>query len=349
MKPIILPIFLSHLGCRQRCLFCNQKAVSPEPLSPPSVRRFIGTSLSKLPGYQDQIKQVAFYGGSFTAIPRKEQVCYLMEVQPFLGPGLIDSIRVSTRPDSLDGEILSLLKDYGVKTIEIGAQSMIDQILQQSQRGHVAENTISSVSRLKKWGFDVGIHLMMGLPGDSRELFLRSIDQVIGLKPDFVRIHPTLVLRGAGLENLWKKGEYLPLSLDETILWLKEGLLRLERASIPVARIGLQTDRTLEKHFIAGPYHPALHQMVDSAIAFDMAARLLKNHSNGREVTFICHPREVSNLRGQRNRNIMDLQAQFHLKEILIQGSEEVTRGSLVMITSKGCVSINRMKFYPDS
>jgi histone acetyltransferase (RNA polymerase elongator complex component) len=189
---------------------------------------------------------------------------------------------------------------------------------------------------------EVGIHLMPGLPGDSRDLFLWTIDRVIRLKPDFVRIHPTLVLRGAGLENLWKRGEFRPLSMDETILWLKEARLLLEKASIPIARIGLQADRTLETYILAGPYHPALRQRVDSAIAWDMAVHLLRSHPNSREATFICHSSEASNLRGHRNRNVSDLKKRFHLKEIFIQESGDVMRGSLALVTNKGCVSINR-------
>jgi len=343
MNPIILPIFLPHLGCRQRCLFCNQKAVAPGPLSPESAGRFIETSLSKFPSSQrDRIKQVAFYGGSFTAMAQDAQVRYLKEVQPFLHSGQIDSIRISTRPDALDDEVLSLLREYGVRTVEVGAQSMTDQVLLLSQRGHRAEDTVASVPRLRKWGFEVGIHLMMGLPGDSRDLFLRSLDRVIDIRPDFVRIHPTLVLRGAGLETLWRRKIYLPLSLDEAIPWLKNGLLRLERASIPVARIGLQPDQELERHFLAGPYHPALHQMVDSAIAYDLAMHLLQGHPEGTKATFVCHPKELSNLRGQKNKNLLKLKDRFLLKEILVQSSEDVMRGSLLLQSTKGNVSVHR-------
>ena len=343
MKPLIFPIFLPNLGCRERCLFCNQKAVATEIPSPSSVRKFIETSLIGSPSdKKDHEKQIAFYGGSFTGIPQDNQVDYLKEVQPLLRSGLIHSIRISTRPDALDEEILSLLKEYGVKTVEIGAQSMMDEVLLLSTRGHSAEDTISAASRLRRWGFEVGIHLMIGLPGDNCDRFLQTLDQVIDLKPDLLRIHPTLVLKGSPLELLWRAGRYSPIPLEEAIYWLKKGLLKLERSSVRVARIGLQPTEELEKHLLAGAYHPALHQLIDSEITFDMAKQLLQIHPEEREAFFLCNPKEVSNLRGQRNGNILKLENQFHLKKISIQSREDVPRGSLFLQNLRGSFYIQR-------
>jgi histone acetyltransferase (RNA polymerase elongator complex component) len=342
-SPLIIPIFLPYLGCREHCLFCNQKATATEIPSPSSVRSFIEASLTELPSdKKNREKQVAFYGGSFTAIHREEQIRYLKEIQPFLASGLIDSIRISTRPDALDEEILALLKEYGVKTVELGTQSMIDQVLFLAKRGHCAEDTISAVLRLRQWGFEVGIQLMIGLPGDTFDRFLKTLDQTIDLKPDFVRIHPTLVLKGAPLENLWRVGKYSPMPLDEAIQWLKRGLLKLELASIPVARVGLQPTSDLEKNLLAGPYHPALHQLIDSAIFFDMAQHLLQTSPNGSQAFFHCHPKEVSNLRGQRNENILRLKEHFKLNKILIEERKELPRSCLVIQTQTGEVSMQR-------
>jgi histone acetyltransferase (RNA polymerase elongator complex component) len=343
MAPLIIPIFLPNVGCRDRCLFCNQKASAEGLLPPSSVRNFIEASLAGIPhNKKNREKQVAFYGGSFTATHRDNQVHYLEEVQPFLASGLIHSIRISTRPDALDEEVLSLLKEYGVKTVEIGTQSMIDEVLMLANRGHEAEDTISAASRLREWGFEVGLQLMISLPGDSFVRFLQTLDQVIDLKPDFVRIHPTLVLKGAPLEILWRAGRYSPLSLEEAIQWLKRGLLKLERSSIPMARIGLQPTKELERDFLAGPFHPALHQLVDSEIFFDMATSLLDLFDGKLEPIFFCHTTEISNMRGQRNGNIMRLREKFQLKDIFIQGREDVPKGSLVLQTQKGDISIHR-------
>ena len=341
--PLIIPIFLPYQGCRERCLFCNQKAIAGGPPSPSSVRDFIQSSLNGIfSDIKGREKQIGFYGGSFTTIPKDEQVRYLKAVQPFLVSGLIDSIRISTRPDALDEEILSLLKEYGVKTVEIGVQSMIDEVLLLSRRGHCAKDTIDSIRCLKQQGFEVGLQLMIGLPADTFDRFFQTLDQIIELKPDFVRIHPTLVLKGAPLENLWRDREYLPLSLGESVQWLKKGILKLERASLSVARIGLQPTKELERDFLAGPYHPALHQLIDSAIFFDMATSLLKTSQINGRALLLCHPKEVSNLRGQRNENILRLKKHFKLSEILIDGRQELPRGYLGLQNPRGEVSIHR-------
>jgi histone acetyltransferase (RNA polymerase elongator complex component) len=343
MTPLILPIFLPHLGCRQHCLFCNQKATATEVPSPQSVREFIEASLrhfSSRPGERE--RQVAFYGGSFTAMSLEDQVSYLKEVQPFLSSGRIDSIRLSTRPDALNEETLATLKKYGVKTVEIGVQSMLDEVLILSKRGHGANDSASAILRLKHWGFEVGVHLMIGLPGDTCDYFLRSLDRIVDLRPDFVRIHPTLVLRGAPLEELWRNGEYSPLSLDEAIQSLKKGMLKLEKASLPLARIGLQPTKELEEHLVAGPFHPALHQLVDSAIFHDMAEDLLRNHPNGSKPVFVCHPKDLSNLKGQRNENLQRLKNRFKLSDIFIFSHKDVERGDLGLQTKEGEVLIER-------
>ena len=345
--PLIIPVFLPAMGCHERCLFCNLKTAPEGLFPPPSVRNFIEASLARIPyDKKNREKQIAFYGGSFTAIHRDDQVCYLKEVQPFLASGLIHSIRISTRPDALDEEILSLLKEYRVKTVEVGVQSMIDEVLLLAHRGHCAADTVDAVSRLKNKKFEVGLQLMIGLPGDTYDRFVQTLDRVIELQPDFVRIHPTLILKGAPLEDVWRAGEYSPLPLGETVQWLKKGILKLEESSIRVARIGLQPTKELERDYIAGPYHPALHQLIDSAIFFDMAMSLLQVSPKNGQALFLCHPKEVSNLRGHKNENILKLKNKFNLKEIFLQQVEEISRESLILQTSTGKISIDRKKLY---
>jgi histone acetyltransferase (RNA polymerase elongator complex component) len=343
-KPLIIPIFLPAMGCRERCLFCNQKEAAEGPSSPSSVRNLIETTLAGIPHHKkNREKQVAFYGGSFTAIHRDDQVRYLKEVQPFLVSGLVDSIRISTRPDALDEETLSVLKEYGVKTIEVGVQSMIDEVLFFARRGHRAADTVDAVSRLKEKDFEVGLQLMIGLPGDTCDRFLQTLDQIIELKPDFVRIHPTIVLKGAPLEDLWRAGEYSPVPLSEAVQWLKKSIPKLEQSSIRVARIGLQPTKELERDYLAGPYHPAFHQLVDSAIFLDMATSLLQTAQKNGQAKFLCHPREVSNLRGQKNENILKLKKDFNLSEILIEERKELPKGFLGLQTLEGVVSTDKM------
>jgi histone acetyltransferase (RNA polymerase elongator complex component) len=170
---------------------------------------------------------------------------------------------------------------------------------------------------------------MIGLPSDTCDRFLQTLDRVIELKPDFLRIHPTLVLKGALLENLWREGRYSPLSLDETVDWLKRGLVRFENSSIPVARMGLQPTDELQRDFLAGPYHPALRHLIDAAIFFDMATSLLQTSQKNGRALFSCHPKEISNLRGQKNENILRLKKDFNLSDIFIDGRQELPRGYL--------------------
>ncbi len=346
--PLIIPVFLPAMGCHQRCLFCNQRASAENSLSPISVRNFIEASLPALPSEgRQREKQIAFYGGSFTAIPRDDQIRYLKEVQRFLISGLIDSVRISTRPDALDEETLSLLKEYGVKTVEVGVQSLIDEVLFLAQRDHRAVDAVDAVGRLKDKNFEVGLQLMIGLPGDTLERFLQTLDRVIELKPDFLRIHPTLVLKGAPLEDLWRAGEYSPMRLEEAVRWLERGILKLEKSSIRVARIGLQPTKDLERDYLAGPHHPALHQLVDSAIFSDMATSLLKASQKNDRVVFFCHPKEVANLRGQKNENILKLKKDFNLSQILIEERKELPKGFLGLRTVDGETSVHG-KSLPD-
>jgi histone acetyltransferase (RNA polymerase elongator complex component) len=219
---------------------------------------------------------------------------------------------------------------------------MIDEVLSIAHRGHCAKDTVSATLRLKQWGFEIGHQLMIGLPGDTRDHFFQTLDRVIELKPDFLRIHPTLVLKGSPLENLWREGRYSPLSLEETIDWLKRGLVRLENSSISVARMGLQPTDELKRDFLAGPYHPALRQLIDSAVFFDMAASLLQTSQKNGQALFLCHPKEISNLRGQKNENILRLKKHFKLSDILINGRQELPRGYLGLQTQGEEVSIHR-------
>jgi histone acetyltransferase (RNA polymerase elongator complex component) len=183
---------------------------------------------------------------------------------------------------------------------------------------------------------------MIGLPGDTRDRFLRTLDRVIELEPDFLRIHPTLVLRGAPLENLWREGRYSPLSLEETIDWLKRGLERLEKSSLSVARMGLQPTDELQRNVLAGPYHPALRQLVEGAIFFDMAMSLLQDSQKNGQALFFCNPKEISNLRGQKNENILKLKKHFNLSDIFIHGRQELPRGYLGLQTQGEEVSTHR-------
>lgn len=332
--PLIIPIFIMHQGCPHRCTFCNQKkAVGPYPddVSETFFRQTVMAHFQSLKKKPEQV-QVAFYGGNFTGMAKQDQIRLLGYARPFLEEGWVDAVRISTRPDCLDRERLDLLKGFGVQIVEIGAQSLVDDVLKRANRGHSAGDVESAVQMLKANGFEVGIHLMVGLPGDSPEGFACSVDRAIALQPKMVRIHPTLVFTGTRLAQDYHNGRYVPLALDEAVMLCKSALLKFTAVGIPVIRIGLQTTPEMEKRstVIAGPYHPAFRFLVDSSIFSDRAASLLEERDfQGKPVVFSVCPKEQSMFRGLRNENVRTLQHRFGLSNIRISPDPALTAGTL--------------------
>ena len=316
---MIIPFFIPHAGCPHQCVFCNQKnitgqssAIDPTEIQQ-TLRKHLGTNHSPEP------VQAAFYGGSFTALPIDAQRTYLEAVQPFIRSGQVQSIRLSTRPDAIHIENLILLQEHHVSIIELGAQSLDDSVLTLSNRGHTAADTVTSVDMIRTRGFSLGLQLMVGLPGDSPEIFSNTITRTIQLKPDFVRLYPALVIKGTPLESLYTAGRYAPLSLDTAIRLCRDALLRFEDAGIDVIRIGLQPTEELERPgtILAGPFHPAFRQLVVSSIFLERMRELLMQRVNvEKEVTFQVHSRELSAAIGLRRSNIDMLEKEFGLRKI---------------------------------
>ncbi len=241
----------------------------------------------------------------------------------FVQAGKADGIRFSTRPDTVDERRLEILSDYPVSTIEIGAQSMDDQILKFSKRGHSARDTIQAVHLLKKYGYHTGLQIMVGLPGEDATSSLMTGKRIAALSPDFVRIYPTLVIRGSLLEQWYREGHYVPLDLTRCIRRVKTLSLLFSEKKIPVARIGLQANEGLDtgRELVAGPYHPAMGQVVASEIFFDKAVSCLSHFGDryNKGVHLVVHPRMISTMRGQKNANIRRLEKQFpHIGPITV-------------------------------
>jgi histone acetyltransferase (RNA polymerase elongator complex component) len=293
-----------------------------------------------------QRKEVAFYGGSFTGLSQEEQRFLLERVQPFLGEHAVNRIRISTRPDVIDRRGLSLLRGYGVYTVEIGAQSMVDEILATCQRGHTARDVEESVQLLRSMGFEVGIQIMLGLPGEDLDCFLTTVERVIELDPDFVRIYPLVVLKGSPLVNLYRMGRFAPIVLDEAVLWGKKALRLFEKAGIPVIRLGLQATPLLETAgtVVAGPYHPAFRYLVESSVFYDMATKLLRDAENGgsKNIRFRVAPEDRSNIQGSRKNNLTRLEAVFGLGAIDVLADPEIPKGNLALEKAEGVITISR-------
>lgn len=331
---MIIPFFIPHEGCPHQCLFCNQHGIAgagtagdPQRIAG-AIARFLAGARRAGPA------EVAFYGGSFTALPTERQEQLLSSVRPFIESGDVSSTRISTRPDALSPAIAAFLKERGVATVELGAQSMDDGVLLRSGRGHSAAATEAASRLLRDSGLKTGLQLMPGLPGDSREVFRATVARVLALQPDCVRLYPALVIRGTPLERLFRDGRYAPLPLDEAVAWCADALRRFRREGIAVIRIGLQPTEELERPgtIVAGPYHPAFRQLVESSILLDRMRSALTGRQTGTAARFAVHPAELSSAIGQRRANVLSLTREFRLLRLSITPSPDISRGEALLL-----------------
>lgn len=263
---LIIPIFLPFAGCLNRCIYCNQRLLHPQSLDVTSdtVDKTIADYTRTFKGRRDETNiEVAFYGGSFTGLKRDKQIQILTLFKKHLKDKTIDGLRFSTRPDMISDSILQISRENGVRTIEIGAQTFSDRVLQMIGRGHNAQHTRDAISQIKKYGFLTSLHLMFGLPGATYEDDIQSIEETVRLSPNYVRLHPTLVLKNTILEEIYRRGEYRPLNLNEAIEIIRYAMKRFLKARIRIIRVGLHNDENLRDSniLIAGPYHPSLRQI----------------------------------------------------------------------------------------
>jgi histone acetyltransferase (RNA polymerase elongator complex component) len=334
---MIIPFFIVYQGCPNRCIYCNVHKTagdSSEKITEDIFRNTVCKYLDH-PKRKGNGAEIAFYGGNFTGMAKDRQTELLGFASPFIEKGLVHGVRISTRPDSINNESLGLMKRFGVTTVEIGAQSMVDEVLHLSNRGHAASDVSAAMEMLKERGFKTGIHLMTGLPGDSQLGFEYTIAKTIALKPDMVRIHPTLVLQDTRLAELFLNGTYLPLSMREAIDMCKYALKRFGEANIAVIRVGLQTTREMEMtgSIIAGPYHPAFRSLVEESMFFDMASAMLADRMiSEQEIIFSLSPKDVSFFLGQKNKNMHVLKEIFRLTNIDVSVDPVQERGTLAMI-----------------
>jgi len=321
-KPFIIPIFLPHAGCPHRCVFCNQSVITGvnSRISAIQIRHSVESFL-KYKSARRGIVQIAFFGGNFLGIDIEEIKRLLSEAAVFVKAGRVNSIRFSTRPDTIDRERLDIIKNFPVSTVELGVQSMDDRVLANTKRGHSSSDTVKAVQRLKEFDYEIGAQLMVGLPGDDPGRLLASARRVAELEPDFIRIYPTVVVAGSPLATLYKAGRYRPLPLGDAVTQVKELYRFFSRRNIQVIRMGLQATDDLEKGStsLAGPYHPSFGHLVYSEIFLDMAMSAIKSAPpKGDRVGLHVHPRSVSKMRGLKNENIKKLRGKFPLQSIEI-------------------------------
>ena len=312
MKMSIIPIFIPHAGCPHQCVFCNQKKISGQKIaSAQAVRQQIEKYLQWIkPG---PANEAAFYGGSFTGLEPELQEELFAPVDELLQKGVIGSVRCSTRPDYISPARLELLKRHNVSTVELGVQSLDDEVLQRAERGHDAASVTQAVQLLREYGFKVGLQLMCGMPGQSRESFLQTVAQSVALQPDIVRLYPLLVIKDTPLEVSCRSGGFTPLSVEAAAELCAEAWEQFTAAGITVIRMGLQPDEELctPGNIVAGPFHPAFGELVKSLVLRRrLTSQIEALLSCGRRKIKILVPKNMeSKLRGQQNANIKYWQA----------------------------------------
>ncbi|MBE0500553.1 MAG: radical SAM protein [Desulfuromonadales bacterium] len=318
----IFPIFIPNLGCPGGCLYCDQRLNSGVAQAP-TPEEIAERLKQQLP--EAGLDQIAFYGGSFTALSLSLQNNYLQAVQPFLGSGQVDSLRISTRPDCIDGASAARLRRFGVKTVELGCQSFSDRVLAASGRGCRADSFPLAVTVLRDAGLSVGIQLMPGLPAGTDDEARNSLLSALMLKPDFLRIYPTVVLAGTRLAIDWQDRRYRAMSLDHAVDLCADLALICHEAEVPVIRFGLQASVDLDANgVLAGPYHPAFGQLVQSSLWLRAMRRLLA----GRQTHVIqVHPHDLSTALGQRRSNLGRLHQQN--PDLTIEPCNMLTRGQI--------------------
>lgn len=279
MKHNNISIFIPHTGCPHMCSFCNQRTISgtQKAPSPDEVRKICEKAYNEIPEKSDS--EIAFFGGSFTAIPENEMLSYLEAVQPFLGEKGFSGIRISTRPDALPEDTLVLLKKYGVTAIELGAQSMSDRVLQMNRRGHTAEDIRQASERIKSHGFSLGLQMMYGLYGSTAEDEEYTLSECISLRPDTMRIYPVVVLEGTHLGELYKTGEYILPSWENMLEFVSHAICRLKHENIALIRCGLHAEKGMECRILGGFYHPSLKELVLEKLYLRKMLEWAEDHS----------------------------------------------------------------------
>lgn len=304
MKHINVALFVPHAGCPHMCSFCNQKTISGKikPLTPLEVTAACDIA-RKGEAYDVESSEIAFFGGSFTAIPLDYMLSLLEAAKPYIDGGFFGGIRISTRPDCIDGKILEILKSYGVTSIELGAQSMNDEVLEINRRGHTAAHVTNASRLIKEHGFLLGLQMMTGLMGDTDERCIDTAKKLIELRPDTVRIYPTIVLEDTPLADSLQSGEYKAQTLENAVELCSRLLLMFKENNIRVIRLGLHSGGNVDEGYIAGAYHPAFRELCEGQIYLEKMLSQLAFYNKDKQYIIEVPQNSLSKAKGQQKRN----------------------------------------------
>lgn len=328
----IIPIFVPHEGCPHNCIFCNQNRITgqkkTEVITGKSVYNTLDDYLKTIHRGNNEVVEVSFFGGTFTSIEEKKQRELLTVAKEYKNKGLIDKIRMSTRPDAISDYILSYLKDYEVDIIELGVQSLVDEVLVKSGRGHTKEDVIIASKLIKNYGFTLGHQIMPGLPESNFEKDLESAIESIKMKPDICRLYPSLVVRDTPMEDMYNRGEYLPYSLDDCVVICAKIYKLYKESNINVIRMGLQPTETINegKDIVKGPFHPAFRELVEGFIMAEEVRKQLE----GERIGFIyINPKDLSKLYADKKKFFKKLIEEGYSLTVLV--SDKIERGNLII------------------
>ena len=333
-RPLIIPIFSPHAGCQYQCVFCNQVSITGATqrlIDAGEIRSQICEFLAHKKKNRKPV-EIAFFGGNFLGLEDAKIKSLLELAAEFVADDRVDGIRFSTRPDTINERTLGIIKDSPVSTVELGVQSMNDQVLTLAGRGHRASDTVRAFGQLKMRNFGIGLQMMVGLPGDDENGALATAQKIIDLHPDFVRIYPTLVVANSRLATWYKEGRYTPLSLEEGVALVKKIYLKFKQKGIKVIRMGLQASEDLDDgtSVMAGPHHPAFGHLVHSEIFLDKAVAAIESAGSlNPDTKIFVHPRSISKMRGLNNSNIKSLNKRYQIQSIAVMPDSSLLEDEL--------------------
>ncbi len=331
MRHVNIAVFVPHSGCPNQCSFCNQRAISGKTKQPDANDVIEACETAMKGGSENAFVQLAFFGGSFTAIERGYMISLLEAAQGYINSGFLNGgIRISTRPDFIDGEILTLLKKYGVRAIELGAQSMDDYVLAINKRGHTAEDVRKAARLIKEYGFELGLQMMTGLWGSDDADSINTARQFIALRPDTVRIYPTVVLKNTLLGEKYESGEYSPPDLQHSVQLCSRLLEMFEDEEISVIRLGLHAQDDVERDYLAGAYHPALRELCEGERYYEKMLAALDGKPKGSYEISVCN-KDISKATGQKKKNILRLAEQGYTCRV--RGDSDIQPHEIRIVT----------------
>lgn len=329
----IIPIFVPHEGCPHNCVFCNQDTItgSTEKVDAKFARDTIDRYLETI-NRENSVIEVSFFGGTFTAISLEKQKELLSIAKEYKDRGNIDFIHLSTRPDYIDDEILTNLKNYSVDIIELGIQSLDKEVLLKAGRGHSEEDVLRASNLIKQYGFILGHQIMLGLPGDSLKKDIETAKKSIAMKPDIYRIYPALVIKNTPMESMFNRGIYKPYDLDEAVDIAKIIYSMVVANNIKVIRVGLQPTEEINEggELVAGPFHPAFRELVEGSLYSDMILEKVSKDFSGKLI-IVVNDKDLSKLYANKKKFFNDMKKQLKTTNVDVVQDKSIQRGNLIL------------------